>query len=193
MLYDVPFSSQYEGVTDPAWQYRGCGIVALKMVFDYWHGLDARCATAPIGELLSVGRSMGAYREGIGWIHSGLANIAKRYGYVSFNVDYAERGPTPKSADEALQALADELERGPVLASVYSGLEPERGGGHIIVVTGFDSKLVAFNDPEETGAREGKKLIVLSRFLLAYKRRAIIVCAGDGIRTRDPFLDKEVL
>ena len=178
MHHEVPFHSQYEGITDPAWKWRGCGIVALKMVLDYWHIEKPENKTVPISELLKVGREMNAYREEIGWIHSGLVRMAQRYGYEALNTDFAANGPSPKSALEAWDALLNELQHGPVLASVYAGLDSERGGGHIIIVTGFENDLVAFNDPEGTNAGDGKRFIVLSRFLSAFKRRAIIIRPG---------------
>ena len=77
MRYDVPFHSQYEGLTDPHWQWRGCGIVALKMVLDYWNGLNGANRTAPTEALLHAGLEAGAYRDGIGWTHGGLVALAE--------------------------------------------------------------------------------------------------------------------
>lgn len=175
MRHEVPFLSQYEDIRDPMWQWRGCGIFGLKMVLDYWHQRDAVCRTAPIEELLEVGKRLGAYREGIGWMHRGLVEIAKQYGYEGFNADHAPQGLTPKSIEDSWQVLLGELSEGPVLASVYGGLDPQRGGGHIVVVTGFQDGLVALNDPKEHNALEGKKLLVLLRFLNAFKRRFIVI------------------
>lgn len=175
MMHDVPFESQYEGITDPAWQWRGCGITALRMVLNYWHLQDPVHAAPSIGELFDVGMELGAYREGVGWIHRGLVETARRYGYDGFGADYAPNSPTPKGAEEAWEVLMKELERGPVLASVYAGLDSHRGGGHIVVVTGFQDGLVVFNDPEEMRAEEGRKLLALPRFLLGFKRRFIVI------------------
>lgn len=169
MQYDVPFSSQYSDLGHHEWRARGCGIASLKMVMDFYHpgpSLDG---------LLAVGREIGAYREGIGWTHRGLVELARRYGFDGFNADWAENGPTPKTADEAWQTLVAELAHGPVLASVFAGLDPARGGGHIVAVTGFHDGLVFFNDPEQLTEKEGRKALALAAFLPAFKRRYVVV------------------
>jgi len=173
--HDVPFLSQYADLGHHEWRARGCGIVALKMALDFWHARDGRNRTVPLDALLQDGIAEGAYRAGIGWTHTGLAALARAYDYEAFNADWAQNGPTPKSPEEAWQALLGELAAGPVLASVWSGLDPERGGGHIVVVTGFADDLVAFNDPEERTEREGRKLLALNSFLRAFKRRYVVV------------------
>lgn len=71
--------------------------------------------------------------------------------------------------------LMAELEAGPLLASVYSGLDPYRGGGHIVVVTGAHDGLVLLNDPEEMSVREGRKALALKAFLPAFKQRYIVI------------------
>ncbi|MCC6405415.1 MAG: C39 family peptidase [Candidatus Yanofskybacteria bacterium] len=178
--HDVPFSSQYTDLGDHEWRARGCGITALKMVMDFWHLRDTRSRTAAVDELLERGRAIGAYVQGVGWSHRGLVNLARAYGYEGCNVDHAEKGPSPKTAPEAWGALCSELAHGPVLASVYAGLDPHRGGGHIIVVTGFFEGLVAFNDPEQMDEREGRRLIALEPFLAAFKRRFIVIRMSSG-------------
>lgn len=175
MRFDVPFVSQYEDLADPDWQWRGCGIVALKMVLDFWHRQDARNVTFELNNLHRKGTEAGAYREGIGWSHGGLVSLARELSYESYNRDWADKGPTPKSAEQAWHALALELERGPVLVSVYSGLEPARGGGHIVVVTGFENDLVYFNDPEQKDEQEGRRILARISFIRAFKRRYVII------------------
>lgn len=174
-MYDVPFESQYEGITNPEWKWRGCGIIALHMVMRYWYERDVAQVLTTIDKLLTAGLSSGVYLEGIGWSHRGLAGLAKSFGYVGFNVDHAAKGPTPKDERESWRILKDELRKGPILASMYHNLDPERGGGHIVVVTGFADGLVSFNDPEEINEFEGKKIIVLEQFLRGFKRRFIVI------------------
>jgi hypothetical protein len=175
MMHDVPFESQYEGIADPAWQWRGCGIVSLHMVMRYWHAHNPSRILPSISALLERGMAIGAYREGIGWTHRGLVELARQFGYEGFNADHASNGPNPKSVEETWRLISDELERGPVLASVYHYLDPTHGGGHIIVVTGFQDGLVAFNDPEEMNTREGQRLFILDRFLYGFKNRFIVI------------------
>jgi hypothetical protein len=175
MQYSVPYVSQYADIGDHEWRSRGCGIASLKMVMDFWHARDRRNRTAPLPELLGVGLDAGAYREGVGWLHRGLVAVATTYGYDGSNKDWADNGPTPKTADAAWDALAEALAHGPLLASVWSGLDPARGGGHIVVVDGWDGQLVSLADPEEMSEREGRKLMARAPFLKGFKKRAIIV------------------
>jgi hypothetical protein len=175
MMHDVPFESQYEGITDPAWQWRGCGIVALHMILRYWHARDLKRSLPTVEDLRVTGIRTGAYRERIGWTHRGLVELAQQFGYDGFNADHASNGPTPKTPDASWRLLSDELQHWPVLASVYHYLDPAHGGGHIIVVTGFHDGLVAFNDPEEMNAREGQKAVALSSFLHGFKNRFIVI------------------
>ena len=173
--HDVPFTSQYADIGHHEWRARGCGIAALKMVLDYWHDRNVTQYAVVLDTLLREGLEAGSYRDGIGWTHRGLVRIAHRYGYDGFSVDYASNGPNPKTAVAAWDALILELERGPVLASVFSRMDPGRGGGHIIVITGFHDGIVAYNDPEELEEHEGRKLLALDVFLRAFKRRFIII------------------
>jgi hypothetical protein len=173
--YDIPFVSQYADLGDHEWRSRGCGIASLAMVLGYWHRRNSANRTLPVDMLLRAGLDAGAYREGIGWTHAGLFRIARDLGYDGQTFDFAERGPTPKDAHGAWQELLRSLADGPVMASVFSGLDPGRGGGHIVVVTGWDGNLVSFADPEEMTAWDGNRLIVLERFLTGYKRRFIAV------------------
>ncbi|MEK9208945.1 MAG: C39 family peptidase [Patescibacteria group bacterium] len=173
--YRVPFSSQYTDLGHHEWRARGCGITALKMVMDYWHGLNAVHRTATLEEVLAQGLRNGAYLPGVGWSHKGLVEVARHFGYTGFNVDYAPNGPTPKSLSEAWDLLVKEIESGPILVSVFAGLDPYRKGGHIVVLTGAHDGLVFLNDPEEMSEREGRKALALKAFLPAFKRRYIVI------------------
>jgi hypothetical protein len=178
--HDVPFVSQYTDIGDHEWRARGCGIAALKMAMEFW--LPGRVPS--LDTLLREGLANGAYRKGIGWTHGGLVQLARRHGLAGFNADYAENGPTPKSADDAWAALVNELGRGPVLASVYSHFDPASRDGHLVVVTGLISGLVAFNDPEEQREREGRRFLARDVFVRAFKRRYIVIAPGaTGLRS----------
>jgi hypothetical protein len=173
--YDVPFSSQYADLGHHEWRARGCGIASLKMVMDFWHAQNSANKTIPLDDLLQAGLAMNAYIPDVGWSHRGLAALAQQYGYEAYNVDVAPNSPTPKTKQEAWNMLVAELERGPLLVSVFSRFDPESRSGHIITMTGWDGHLVAFNDPVEMDAWEGKKLLALRTFLPAFKQRFIVV------------------
>ncbi|HXV27247.1 MAG TPA: C39 family peptidase [Candidatus Paceibacterota bacterium] len=175
MRHEVPFISQYQGITDPAWQWRGCGITALKMVMDFWHAGDSGNRTTDMETLFREGTRSGAYREGVGWSHAGLVALARAFGYEAYNRDWAPKGPTPKEPGAAFTELIRELESGPVLVSVFSGLNPARGGGHIVVMTGTESGLVYFSDPEQLNEREGVRVLAAEAFAQAFKARYVVV------------------
>jgi hypothetical protein len=172
---DVPFSSQYADLGDHEWRARGCGVASLKMMMDFWHGRNAANRTASLDELLRAGLAIGAHMKDIGWTHRGLVELAKQYGYEGYNMDLAPQSPNPKTLDQAWTSLVHELERGPVMVSVWRYFEPEPHGGHMVVVTGWDGQLVALNDPIEMSEREGRKLLALESFLHAFKQRYVVI------------------
>src|SRR3989344_7630553 len=159
--YKIRLVSQ-QNELHPEWQYRGCGVAALKMVMNYWHVADETNASPPIDELLAVGLKLNAYVKNSGWLHTGLVNIAKQYGYEGQNYDLAS-----SDTETAWESLKEHLKNGPVMASVYSKFDPARGGVHIAVLTGFDGDMVYLNDPEEPSQEAGSKIMELADFLVA--------------------------
>lgn len=67
------------------WEPRSCGILSLKMAMDGLAMIHSRPLSASIGELIKQGVTQGAYTPGPGWIHKGLADLAKEYGYRAQN------------------------------------------------------------------------------------------------------------
>ncbi|MBP6885861.1 MAG: C39 family peptidase [Candidatus Pacebacteria bacterium] len=173
--FPVPFYSQHADIERHEWRSRGCGVTSLLMVLAYWKSTDVKNTLPTLRVLLEDGVAIGAYREGVGWIHSGLARLAERFGYTGFNEDFAMQGKTPLSAELAWEGLLKNLHSGPVLASVFSGFDPERGGGHIIVITGYEDGHVYYNDPEEATEERGIRSCSLASFLPAFKRRFIVI------------------
>jgi hypothetical protein len=169
--YEVPFFSQYSDIGNHEWRARGCGVAAVKMVMDFY----THEGTPSLEELLRTGLEHGAYREGIGWTHRGLVELARHYGYAAHNVDVAPTSPTPATPHEAFTLLLAELANGPVLASVWRQIDPQPSGGHIVVVTGWDGELIAFNDPIELSRSEGHKLLAREAFMRYFKQRFIVI------------------
>lgn len=175
MNYSVPFISQHVGIGDRQWKWRGCGVASLAMAMAYWHQQSAGNASESLDALIEKGLAIGAYREGVGWVHAGLVALAQQYGYRAEAFDYADKGKTPKTMPETWELLASALTEGPVLASVFPGLDPQRGGGHIVLVTGIDDELVYFNDPEESLARDGVRMVARHIFEQGFKKRFVVV------------------
>jgi hypothetical protein len=172
--YDVPFVSQ-QVYTNPEWRRYGCGIASLKMVLDYWHRQDPRNRTDEVDNLYAAGVASGAFNPAFGWVHAGLVGLGRSLGYDGFNLDFAPNGRTPKSAEDALKQLEIELGQGPVIASVYRGFDPARGGGHLVVVTDVSGGTIGLNDPEPLHESDGRRLMPVPQFLLAFKNRFIVV------------------
>ena len=78
------------------WSGRGCGIASLRMVLEGFG-----CACGGQGKMISKGLAAGAYKEGVGWIHGKLAEMAGNYGVFG----EAKRGKT-------LADLQKDLEKG---------------------------------------------------------------------------------
>ena len=57
------------------WTFRSCGIASLRMVLDGFGKQVERH-----GPMIEKGVAAGAYKDGVGWIHWGLAHMAEEYG-----------------------------------------------------------------------------------------------------------------
>lgn len=117
-----------------SWTMRGCGIASLRMVLD---GLGCSCGGQ--GEMISRGLAAGAYKEGTGWIHWGLAHMAGGFGVFG----EARRNGTAED-------LKKDLEKGFLcIVSItpffqYGKTRPDGSfygkGGHLIPVYGYTQK-----------------------------------------------------
>lgn len=180
--YKVPFTSQKSYVYSKR-RLNGCGIAALKMIFDYWHKQDKANSTVKnIDDLYEAGLAAGAHTPGIGWMHAGIAKLAQSYGYNSYNADFGPKSNNPKSSEDAMKELVKELKKGPVMASVFRGFDPEdwQGGGHLVVVTGINKDSVRLNDPEPLDGYDGLRVMPIASFKRAFKHRYIVVRPGKG-------------
>lgn len=151
---DIPFYTQQmteenweaEGFPSFAeadhWTFRSCGIASLRMVLDgFGKQAERHCP------MIQKGLAAGAYKDGVGWIHWGLAHMAEAYGIYA----EAKRGKTAED-------VKAELDRGyPCILSVapfFQGGKPNPygggiygKGGHLIPCFGYEvqgEKLTAF-------------------------------------------------
>ena len=124
------------------WTFRSCGIASLRMVLDgFGRNVERH------GSMIEKGVAAGAYKDGVGWIHWGLAKMALEYGI------YGEALREKTTAD-----LKQELDNGhPCISSIapfFQGGKPREDGtgvygksGHLIPVFGYeteDGELTAF-------------------------------------------------
>lgn len=167
----LPFISQYSALPSE-WGSRGCGLVALKIALDYFHELDNNNQTMPLPQLLETALSSGAYREGIGWSHSGLVHLALGLGYHSWNRDLPKE-QAGVTLEQAMNVLKEDVLHGPVLVSVWKSFDPSQKGGHIVVVYKILDGLVSFVDPEKDNEVEGRIEMSAERFAQGFKMRSI--------------------
>ena len=157
--------SQYLDVEDEAWRSRACGIVALKILFDYWGvGKDVS-----IDELIKRGLSSDGYIEGVGWKHASLAELGEEFGLSGKNFDWYADDP-----DVAFKKLEEHLKKYPVICSVYKDLKPG-DSGHLVVVYEFDGTNVFYLDPEAKTRDDIKRSAPLDLFLEGWKRRIMVL------------------
>jgi ABC-type bacteriocin/lantibiotic exporter with double-glycine peptidase domain len=113
--------------------------------------------------LVQEGLELGAYKEGVGWYHAGLARLATAHGFTSTNKDWSKELPT-----DARELLRKELSEGPVIASITN-----IKGGHLIVVETIENTDVVIHD---CGEKEGiRKTIPLETFFDIWTQRIISV------------------
>jgi len=122
------------------WSERICALACLKMILKK----NFHDRGFPLAELLKKGKEIRAYREDVGWLHQGIADLSTKYGL------YAKRESIGSNLEKLGQhILHNEL----VIASVSVGFEagkeyPEEDGsiyivprgGHLVVVFGAEVK-----------------------------------------------------
>lgn len=190
MQLAVPFISQYDAQIEPDWQDRACGVVALKMVMDFHSAADIPA----VQDLITEGQLIGAYAKGVGWIHDGLAALARNHGFDAYRqewrsvfVDIISKVMRESPYQERLLAngirkLVDTLSAGsPVIVSIRSQFR-EDGGSHLAVLTGFeknaDGEVTAFSyhEPAEEDSTAGShRSVDLATFKKYWNKRAIFV------------------
>lgn len=162
MPYDVPLYSQIADISWTEWKQKGCGVADVAMLVNYY-----KPKTTNVQEVLETGIKSGAYVKNVGWSHDGLASLAKKYdltGTVESFYDF--------NKEVALAEFKKTIDEGPAIASIHRNFDPKLSFGHLIVVTGYDDKLVYFNDP---GKKEGIRTVPVSQFMSGWKRKLIVI------------------
>ena len=159
-VFTVPFYSQFSDITATKWQKVGCGIASLAMLIDFY---EPKAVT--VDELLQEGIDAGAYQNDAGWSHAGLIGLSKKYGLKGESHDLGA-----STMDTAFAALEDELEKGPVMASVHYTFSPTNPIPHLVVVNGVSDGMVFYNDPVE---KAGGHSISIAKFQGGWKKRYI--------------------
>lgn len=159
---DVPFYSQFRDISAERWQKLGCGIADLAMLIEFY-----KPGIMSVDGLLEEAVAAGAFVNGAGWSHRGLALLSRKYGLEGANYDFSHLG-----ISAAFAQFEKILKEGPVIASVYYTFDPQSPIPHLAVINGIDGDTIYYNDPAEmSGGRE----ISVSDFMRAWKKRFIAV------------------
>lgn len=148
--YTVPLYRQKMTIKDgfrsrsEALEYgnNACGAACIKMILAAFRQKDIPC----VKELMELGISEGYYREPMGWIHKGLAQLAKNYNFKAKAIKLNN-----------LNKIAEEIASNRLLiASVSCEFDRTRKGGHLIVIYGVEVEngkvaKIYFNDPSSYG------------------------------------------
>lgn len=159
---EVPFYSQFQDIHAVEWQKLGCGIASLAMLIDFYQPKVIKVDT-----LLKEGIAAGAFINGAGWSHKGLALLAGKYGLEGESYDLSRL-----DANDALTQLEKILKEGPVIASIHYKFDPENPIPHLVVINGVSNGLVYYNDPASVS---GGKNISVQGFMEAWKQRFIVI------------------
>ena len=159
-----PSYSQHLDVTKQEWPHRACGAVAVAIMLD---GLSQKTVATP-DELIDRGVEIGAYKEGIGWYHRGLAELARAYGYAGENYDWSKEDDA-----YARERLGEFLLTGPVIASMRSGFSS--AFGHLIVLRSLAGGTALLHDPQCTPRDRVEQTIPEGRFFEYWSKRIIVI------------------
>lgn len=162
MPYNVPLYSQISDISSPDWKQKGCGVVDVAMIVEYY-----KPKTTTVNEVLKEGISSGAYQKNVGWKHAGLAALAPKYGLTGKVVDFSKF-----NKETSLSEFQNVIKQGPAIASIHRGFNAKSSFGHLIVITGFDDNFIYYNDP---GKHEGIRKVPVSEFMGGWKRKLIVI------------------
>ena len=157
----LPFYSQFNDITLAKWKKIGCGVASAAMIINYYYP-----NSVSVNTLLQEGINSGAYINGAGWSHQGLANIFIEHGLIGKTFDLSQL-----SMDKAFEKLNEILEKdGPSIASVHYTFDPKNKIPHLVVINGVKDGLVYYNDP---ASDSGNKTISIEKFKNSWKKRFI--------------------
>ena len=199
---DVPYYRQDDpnGGLSEFWQARSCGVLALKMMLDYWRtkeGLEPIAVT----ELFDNAMAHGGVDANNNWLHGALTKTAADYGFLSWRRMWSlsadqRRGAAASGVQgdalvrneiqqrrEALPSLVEALVQGkPVIISVAKNFD-EVEKPHLVVLTGVRRRTmlgafegIFYNDPYSATASNAKdRYVSISKFNEKWNYLAIFV------------------
>jgi len=160
----VPQYSQFLDVKKRGWKIRACGVASLAMVLDHY-----KKTNTSIDELIDHGVSIGAHNKELGWIHSGIVNIAKHKGFNGERFDWKD-----VDTSVSFEKMAEHLKNGPIIASIHKNFNPKLSG-HLVVVTAKNKTHITIHDPIAKKREKIKKDVPIDVFLTGWKKRIVVI------------------
>lgn len=174
MKLDVPYYSQFLDIEDRYWMPRACGIVALKMVLDFY--LPAQTGKKnipPIMELVDTCSKAGGYGKS-GWFHDALVSLARSFGLEAYRKEKMD-------IEDGTREIINNLREGnPVLVSAVKYILGQTKF-HMVVATGFEEKNgvltgIYYHDPEAIDKLKGRHVFVdINTFKREWRKMAIFI------------------
>lgn len=170
MQLPVLYFSQYDSEIPEEWKKRSCGIVALRMALSR-EGKNNDIQSS--WGLVQEGVSIGAYKEGVGWKHAGLVDLAKRHGAHAFRREF--RSWFLKTFYFlAERHLLMSLQRG--IVPIVSLTVPDKNDTHLVPLIGYDDKGLIYHEPAAHTPEEGSaRHISYADFKKRWRKLAIFV------------------
>jgi len=203
IILDVPYYSQFSDEIEKEWQNQACGVVALKMVLDFYNQ-----TVLNIQSLIQEGVQADGFVKDVGWVHSALIKIARQYGLLGWRKNFflsphdltnlKEENYSQQEIDlqnkdlteEGIVTLAKSIAGGnPVIVSVTRNFDAKKQG-HLIVLTGIKdwnggvgASGFFYNDPDNLAStrvgegHNGQKnnFVSLQKFEKNWSRRAVFL------------------
>jgi len=164
-MKEIPRYSQFLDVTKKGWKIRACGVASLAMIIDHYK----KGGKTSIDTLIDHGVSIGAHNKELGWIHSGIVNIAKYKGFKGERYDWKDI-----DASVSFSRMNTYLENGPIIASIHKNFNPKLSG-HLVVVTAKNNTHITIHDPIAKRREQIKKKIPIDIFIAGWKKRIIVI------------------
>lgn len=157
-IRNVPYLSQFNDITSPVWQKRGCGIASVAMVIEYY-----KSRSVSVDTLLNNGIKDDGYIDKVGWKHSTLVKLSKKYNLNGFAYDFSN-----DSKEKAFSEFKKDLALGPLIASVHYTFDPKNIIPHLVVITDIKNDTLYYNDPALGIGHLSKE-----KFINSWKKRYI--------------------
>ncbi len=171
---EVPFYSQFADVTLTEWQERACAPTCLKMVIDYLSDNNSKLST---DDLIKEGLEIGAYQDGVGWIHAGLLRIAHNHGICGYNEEFRSRDKEFENilVEKGIEKIRKTLESDvPVIISCSKNFD-EVHKFHQVVIVGFDENGFYYHEPHEKDSAGANRFVDAETFRTHWRKFAIFL------------------